>query len=146
MWVIRSMRECIFWSTPFRFLAATPDYNKVLIRAGRSAGDPNLTPLVIIFDALNLFSAITLSTVLLIAWFSTRIRRVSTWYLYIFSWDIYSLGYLLILGYQTGGMTPVRGLCLFQSAMIYATPVLWVVIVDHPFLMTFVALGLGSEV
>jgi len=106
----------------FRYLAAAPDYAKVL---EPQAGDPNLTrTLVIIFDALNLFSAITLSTVLLIAWFSIRIRRVSTWYLYIFSWDVYSLGYLLILGYQAGGTMPVKGLCLFQAAMIYATPVL----------------------
>lgn len=111
----------------FRYLAAAPDYAKfeVLVRAdNRKAADPNLTPFIIIFDALNLFSAITLSTVLLIAWFSIRIRRVSTWYLYIFAWDLYSLGYLLILGYQAGGTTPAKGLCLFQSAMIYATPVL----------------------
>lgn len=78
---------------------------------------------IIAFDILNSIAVITLSAVLITAWKSSRIRRVPTWYLYIFSWDVYSLSYLLIVGKQTGS-EPVWGWCLFQAIMIYAIPLL----------------------
>lgn len=78
---------------------------------------------IVAFDILNFIALVSLSIVLLTAWASPRIRRVPTWYLYIVSWDVYSLSYLLILGKQTGS-EPVWGLCLFQSMMIYAAPIL----------------------
>ena len=78
---------------------------------------------IIAFDILNFIALITLSAVLLTAWLSPRIRRVPTWYLYIFTWDIYTVSYLLIIGKQTGSK-PVWEWCLFQSVMIYATPIL----------------------
>jgi len=76
---------------------------------------------IIAFDILNLIAVITLSAVLLTAWRSSRIRRTPTWYLYTFSWDVYSIAYLLIVGKQTGS-EPVWGWCLFQAIMIYAIP------------------------
>lgn len=79
--------------------------------------------LIVAFDALNLFAVITLSAIFLTAYFSSQIRRVSTWYLYIFSWAVFSLGYLLILGHQTNSQ-PGHGICLVQSMFIYATPAL----------------------
>jgi hypothetical protein len=78
---------------------------------------------IIAFDVLNLFSVITLSAVFLTAYFSPRIRRVPTWYLYIFSWDVYSLSYVLIVGKQTGA-EPIWGWCLCQAVAVYASPVL----------------------
>ncbi|CAA7269619.1 unnamed protein product [Cyclocybe aegerita] len=87
---------------------------------GGHAYTPNLN-LIIAFDALNVFAVVTLSTIFLTAWFSRQVRRVSTWFLYIFSWAIFSLGYLLILGNQTGP-PPRQGLCFVQAMMIYATP------------------------
>jgi hypothetical protein len=99
-------------------------------RAGTGTDGSQLS-FIVAFDALCFLAVITLSIVFLTAWFSTRIRRVSTWYLYIFSWDTFSVARLLIVGHQTGSM-PGRGICLFQSVMLHATAVLCVSTLSVP--------------
>ncbi|KAK0460178.1 uncharacterized protein EV420DRAFT_254691 [Desarmillaria tabescens] len=89
---------------------------------------------VAIFNCLQLLNSILLLAVLVPALFSTRVRRVRTWYAMVISGLVYSLCYmpLMILGQQTGP-PPSFTLCLLQSCLIYCAPVLII-----SFTLTFV--------
>ncbi|KAF8150017.1 hypothetical protein B0H34DRAFT_802137 [Crassisporium funariophilum] len=79
----------------------------------------------IMFDIFQLIGLMLLSGVLITAWVSSRISRVSTWFSLLFSWLVFSIGHLLIVGYQTGlGPEPSAILCLAQAMLIYASPAL----------------------
>ncbi|PBK95923.1 hypothetical protein ARMGADRAFT_753570 [Armillaria gallica] len=82
---------------------------------------------VAVFNCLHLLGLSLLLVVLVPALFSVRIHRMRTWHAMIISGIIYNLCYmpLMILGQQTG-QPPSAGLCIFQSSLIYAAPVLLV--------------------
>lgn len=82
---------------------------------------------VAVFNCLHLLGLSLLLVVLVPALFSVRIHRMRTWHAMIISGIIYNLCYmpLMILGQQTG-QPPSAGLCIFQSSLIYAAPVLYV--------------------
>ncbi|KAF8811695.1 hypothetical protein BYT27DRAFT_7088962, partial [Phlegmacium glaucopus] len=80
---------------------------------------------IISYDVLYIFGLIFLSAILCTAWFSSRIRRSTAWYSFNFSWALSCIGYLLILGHQTGP-SPGHILCLFQAMLINAFPALFV--------------------
>ncbi|KDR76024.1 hypothetical protein GALMADRAFT_459103 [Galerina marginata CBS 339.88] len=87
------------------------------------AGDETINiHFTIVYDVFALLGFLSLSFVLCTALLSSRIHRSTTWFLYIFSWVVYSLGLLLIIGHQ-GSTKPEFGICLAQAMVIYANPV-----------------------
>ncbi|KAF8800818.1 hypothetical protein BYT27DRAFT_7199259, partial [Phlegmacium glaucopus] len=78
---------------------------------------------IIAYDVLYIFGLILLSAILCTAWFSSSIRRSTGWYLFNFAWALSCIGYLLIIGQQTGPL-PAHIHCLFQAMIIYASPAL----------------------
>ncbi|KAF9048695.1 hypothetical protein BJ165DRAFT_1044982 [Panaeolus papilionaceus] len=79
--------------------------------------------LIIVFDTLYIFGFMSMMVVVLTAWISSRIQRVSLWFLFMSSWVITSASNLLLLGQQTGN-PPNFSLCLIQASLIYSTPAL----------------------
>jgi hypothetical protein len=75
------------------------------------------------FDFLAFTGLVTLAGVLATAMANEKIRRSGTWYSLIVSWMVYSAGYLLILGHQTGP-APAFGICALQATLVYGTPTL----------------------
>lgn len=76
---------------------------------------------------MQLSGAAILTLILVIVALSPRLSRLSTWYSFCLSWILSSLSYCLL--YISGQQTrpePEPGLCVFQSGLIYAAPVLWV--------------------
>ncbi|KAF7309847.1 O-acyltransferase [Mycena indigotica] len=78
---------------------------------------------LILFDVLTILGFTSLSLVVLVAHFSSRIQRNALWFRHMNSWIIYSASYLLLIGHQMGPEPPF-GLCVLQSALIYAAPTL----------------------
>ncbi|KAF8804421.1 hypothetical protein BYT27DRAFT_6688108 [Phlegmacium glaucopus] len=83
---------------------------------------PNIR-LIIAHDVLYIFGLIFLSAIICTAWFSSSIRRSTAWYSFNCAWALSCIGYLLIIGHQTGPL-PDHILCLFQTMLIYAFPAL----------------------
>ncbi|KAF8811685.1 hypothetical protein BYT27DRAFT_7251391 [Phlegmacium glaucopus] len=79
--------------------------------------------LIIAYDVLYIFGLVFLSAILCTAWFSSSIRRSTAWYSFHCAWVFSCIGYLLILGYQTGP-SPGHIHCLFQAMLIHAFPAL----------------------
>ena len=94
------------------------------IRLDESIADHRLR-LIVAFDVLQMFGLISLSVILCTVWFSSRVRRSTAWFSFNFAWAFSCVGYLLILGYQTGP-SPGHVLCLCQTMLIYACPALLV--------------------
>lgn len=112
-----------------------PDrFPSVRVDGVAAAGDPipdnhninstNNVHLIVAFDALYGLGLIALVIVLVTAWLNHRIRRFSTWYMFLASWFIDSTAKLLLIGQQTTRHVPSYGFCLFQAALLNATPVL----------------------
>ncbi|CAA7262405.1 unnamed protein product [Cyclocybe aegerita] len=109
---------------PSRGGVATATNGSILPReATTSHPDPNFSD-IIAFDVIHLFGIVILGGTLLTAYFSSRIRRGSLWFMFNISWFLASFGYLLLLGQQTGPAPPFV-LCLIQSMFVYATPVFY---------------------
>ncbi|KAL0958297.1 hypothetical protein HGRIS_000445 [Hohenbuehelia grisea] len=87
-----------------------------------SAGSPSL-PLVRLFNAIQIISIILLVATLAAAYFSPLARRSATWFNFLGAWLVTSISFILTMRYQIGPEAGF-GLCLFQSALIYAAPVL----------------------
>ncbi|KAF8811680.1 hypothetical protein BYT27DRAFT_6439430 [Phlegmacium glaucopus] len=79
--------------------------------------------LIIAYDVLYIFGLIFLSVILCTARFSSCVRRSTAWYSLNFASALSCIGYLLILGHQTGP-SPGHILCLFQAMLVYAFPAL----------------------
>ncbi|KAF9463515.1 hypothetical protein BDZ94DRAFT_600816 [Collybia nuda] len=75
---------------------------------------------IIIFDALAFLGCFLTVAVLVPALLSPRIKRSETWFGLLMSWLLYSVSYILLIGRQVGPK-PSLGLCMFQSALVYAT-------------------------
>ncbi|KDR72762.1 hypothetical protein GALMADRAFT_229023 [Galerina marginata CBS 339.88] len=75
------------------------------------------------FIVLNLIGGIGMLLVLLTAILSRRVKRLSTWYSFCFSWILSSISYSLLsfAGQQTTS-TPSYWLCYIQAALIYSMP------------------------
>jgi len=89
-------------------------------KADESIADHRLR-LIVAFDVLQMFGLISLSVILCTVRFSSRVRRSTAWFSFNFAWAFSCVGYLLILGYQTGPF-PGHVLCLCQAMLIYACP------------------------
>ncbi|KAJ7104082.1 hypothetical protein B0H15DRAFT_6734 [Mycena belliarum] len=76
---------------------------------------------IIIFNFLAASGFALLLATLFPALLSSRIHRSKAWFSMIFSWIIYALSYLLIIGHQLGPEPP-RGICVYQMVLIYACP------------------------
>ncbi|KAJ7170729.1 hypothetical protein C8R43DRAFT_1120477 [Mycena crocata] len=59
--------------------------------------------------------------VVLTAWISPGVYRTPAWYSFMGSWMFFCLSYFVIVGQQVGAEPPF-GVCLAQSAAIYAAP------------------------
>lgn len=84
------------------------------------------TRLIIVFDTLYSVALFLLLATLFIAWRSSRIRRFSTWYMFLITWIVDALSKLLLVGQQASPRRPEFGLCIIQASLINATPVLYV--------------------
>lgn len=82
---------------------------------------------VLAFDIMQLGGGAGLAIIMIIAGFIRGAPRLSTWYTFCFSWVVSSFSYCLLcfFGQQTGA-DPDPLLCVFQAALIYAAPILWV--------------------
>ncbi|KAF8816019.1 hypothetical protein BYT27DRAFT_6483839 [Phlegmacium glaucopus] len=78
---------------------------------------------IIAYDVLQIFALIIISAILCTAWFSSSIRRSTTWYSFNFAWLLSCIGSLLIPGHQTGPL-PGHIHCLFQATLVFALPAL----------------------
>ncbi|KAG5722764.1 hypothetical protein E4T56_gene7965 [Termitomyces sp. T112] len=76
-----------------------------------------------VFNVLLFLGLFLNVAVLLPALFSSKVHRRNAWYNVLISWMIYSLSYLLILGYQHEHEPPF-GICLAQAALVYSCPTL----------------------
>ncbi|KAF8811684.1 hypothetical protein BYT27DRAFT_7208230 [Phlegmacium glaucopus] len=90
--------------------------------ADESVIKPNIR-FIIAYDVLYIFGLIFLLAILCTALFSSSIRRSTAWYSFNCAWALSCIGYLLILGHQTGPL-PGHIHCLFQAMLIYAFPTL----------------------
>ncbi|KAJ7585069.1 hypothetical protein C8J56DRAFT_949794 [Mycena floridula] len=78
---------------------------------------------VAIFLGLHAAGLVLLSIVFLTALLSTTIQRMSTWFMFIFSYMFYCTSFLLLGGHNCDPIPPAT-LCNIQAALIYASPVL----------------------
>ncbi|KAF8811688.1 hypothetical protein BYT27DRAFT_7240215 [Phlegmacium glaucopus] len=78
---------------------------------------------IITHDVLYIVGLVFLSAILCTAWFSSSIRRSTAWYSLNCALALSCIGYLLIIGHQTGPL-PGHILCLFQAMLINAFPAL----------------------
>ncbi|KAJ8483286.1 hypothetical protein ONZ45_g14655 [Pleurotus djamor] len=86
---------------------------------------PNVV-LVALFDLTQILGYILLMIIALTAWLSKSIRRSPAWYNFLITWMLSCVSYLVILGQQTSPSEPQFGICLLQSMLIYAAPVVTV--------------------
>lgn len=91
--------------------------------------DASDLPFIVAFDVLQIVGFLLLVPVVLTAWRSPRVQRTSTWFAFVLSWVLSSVAFVIIVGQQTGP-APMAGVCLFQAALIYATPALYVCAVE----------------
>ncbi|KAE9407161.1 hypothetical protein BT96DRAFT_914772 [Gymnopus androsaceus JB14] len=77
--------------------------------------------LIWLFNALQIFGLISIGVVTLTALISSRIKRATTWYIFMGGWILWCISFFLLIGNQTDGC-PAFGFCLFQAALIYAGP------------------------
>ncbi|KAF8811687.1 hypothetical protein BYT27DRAFT_6439643 [Phlegmacium glaucopus] len=82
-----------------------------------------IKPLIIAHDVLYIVGLVFLSAIICTALFSSSIRRSTAWYSFHCAWALSCIGYLLILGHQTGPL-PGHIHCLFQAMLIHAFPAL----------------------
>ncbi|KDR76148.1 hypothetical protein GALMADRAFT_247359 [Galerina marginata CBS 339.88] len=76
---------------------------------------------VVAFDSISIVAIIFLPIIILTAAFSSRIVRVSTWFMVVGSMLMISVANVLLLGHQTGPLPP-RALCLIQAMLMYGYP------------------------
>ncbi|KAJ3831968.1 hypothetical protein F5878DRAFT_39593 [Lentinula raphanica] len=81
--------------------------------------------IVVAFNAIQIAGFVGAVAVMLTALCSRSLRRLSTWYLVLYSSAAYSISMLLlaIAREQTGPTEPDFTLCLVQSALIYSCPI-----------------------
>ncbi|KAK0470143.1 uncharacterized protein EV420DRAFT_1634565 [Desarmillaria tabescens] len=77
-----------------------------------------------IFNSILVISLVLLTAVLLPALISKHIYRMRIWYALICSAIVYCVSFFLLVGYQIGPEEPPFGLCVAQTVMVYAAPVL----------------------
>ncbi|KAG7444835.1 uncharacterized protein BT62DRAFT_1007861 [Guyanagaster necrorhizus] len=77
-----------------------------------------------IFNSILVISLVLLTAVLLPALISRHVYRMRIWYALICSAIVYCVSFFLLVGYQMGPGEPPFGLCVAQTVMIYAAPVL----------------------
>jgi hypothetical protein len=79
-----------------------------------------------LFISLQIIGAVGMSLILLSAFFSTTIKRCSTWYTFCASWIISCLSYSFL--FLAGGTNPLYvpspKLCATQAAFVYSVPTL----------------------
>ncbi|KAJ4472770.1 hypothetical protein C8J55DRAFT_490983 [Lentinula edodes] len=81
---------------------------------------PNLS-FIWIFNGLQIFGFFAVAGLTLTAFFSSRIKRGTTWYNFMIGWILWCISYFALIGQQTGSC-PAFGFCLFQAALVYAGP------------------------
>lgn len=84
---------------------------------------PNVTEIAV-FDAFAFLGLLLNAAVLVPVFFFSRVRRQTAWSGLIVSFFIYSLSFLAIVRWQTDSQMPPFGLCILQTALIYASPTL----------------------
>ncbi|KAJ8494866.1 hypothetical protein ONZ45_g9474 [Pleurotus djamor] len=86
--------------------------------------DP-IVPLVVLFNVIQFLGLFLLAVIVITARLSRSIRRTSAWYNFLLTWMLSCISYLFIVGYQLD-TPPSFGVCLFQSMLVYAAPVVTV--------------------
>jgi len=77
---------------------------------------------VIAFNTLTLIGAFMVVLVISVPMFSSNIHRSKLWFSQMVSWLVYSFSYMLLFGRQLKPEEPPFGICMFQAALIYASP------------------------
>ncbi|KAJ6515060.1 hypothetical protein C8R47DRAFT_501309 [Mycena vitilis] len=80
--------------------------------SARRSGRPLLEIAAIILIGIGILPAL----------FSGRVSRTATWYSFMLSWMWYFIANVILAGRRTSTEPPFS-LCLFQSGLIYASPV-----------------------
>lgn len=112
----------------------TRDITPIIVEALQPEADTPDLQLIVAFNVLQIVGFLLLVPVILTAWLSPRVRRTSTWFSFVLSWVLSSVAYFILMGQQTGP-PPNAGVCLFQAALIYATPALYVCVTVGYWLM-----------
>lgn len=84
--------------------------------------------LIGVFNALTIMGFLSLGAVLLTALLSSNVRRIPTWYSLFATWMVFAFSYFLLVGQQIGP-DPGFGICLTQAGLVYAAPVLYIMVI-----------------
>ncbi|TFK65273.1 hypothetical protein BDN72DRAFT_845732 [Pluteus cervinus] len=83
--------------------------------------DGSIQPTVIIFHTLNILALALVSVVLTIAMTARKIRRLRTWYIYVWTQLLLTIAFLLH-PFKSSNYKPAYVPCLIQAMLVYATP------------------------
>lgn len=87
---------------------------------------PSWRRILIAYNTLTIISIVSIVLVLLPPLLCKSIHRRLPWYGHMLTWLVVSIALLLMIGHQRDDQPPA-GLCFVQSALLYATPPLYVV-------------------
>lgn len=80
--------------------------------------------LMVAFNAIETVGLVGALIVIFTAILSPSIQRLPTWYLVLCSGAVYSFSMLILpMAQRQSGPEPGFALCLFQGALIYASPI-----------------------
>ncbi|KAJ7289583.1 hypothetical protein C8J57DRAFT_1278063 [Mycena rebaudengoi] len=83
---------------------------------------PSLHAWVMAFNILSGLGFILLAVVFFTALFSSRVKRVSTWYCYMMAWMAFCVTPFPVIGHQTHAVPPPSfAPCVINSALMYAS-------------------------
>ncbi|TFK69530.1 hypothetical protein BDN72DRAFT_897203 [Pluteus cervinus] len=85
------------------------------------ASSHEIAPVAIIFSLLQTISLVALLAVLIPSILSKSVKRLATWYFFMFSWVAYTISFLLFSWRHRDYKPPLAG-CFLQAILIYAVP------------------------
>ncbi|KAJ7111322.1 hypothetical protein C8R44DRAFT_856628 [Mycena epipterygia] len=86
------------------------------------ASDDSLQASITAFNILSATGFILLTAIFLTALLSARVKRVSTWYIYILAWMAFCITPFLLIGHQTNlDPSPSFAVCAVDAALMYAS-------------------------
>ncbi|TFK65275.1 hypothetical protein BDN72DRAFT_900832 [Pluteus cervinus] len=95
--------------------------HRLIEGAGDSLVHNTIKPTVIVFHSLNIFALILVSVVLITATTARRIRRIRTWYTYLWTLLLFIISFLLH-PFKSSDFQPNFVPCLIQAVLVYVAP------------------------
>ncbi|KAJ7654431.1 hypothetical protein DFH06DRAFT_514514 [Mycena polygramma] len=90
--------------------------------SGPGAPPDSTNSLAVLYYSLEIAAIILIGIGILPGLFSGRVSRTATWYSFMLSWMWYSVANVILAG-RRSSTEPPFALCLFQSGLVYASPV-----------------------